>query len=98
VHTKVRATVQAAKPRPKANRFQNEPRRLLISAEDHEVAAAIRRDFSAAIRKMGMAAKWGVFVAPYAGEFGVFVGRHDGGPIAPDDCAWRARVARRFGC
>jgi hypothetical protein len=65
--------------------FSQQPRVMLMTSPDREQALMLRRQFAAALVRLGIAGGYGVFLqrAPRAG-WGIYLGRHDGGPVEPD--------------
>ncbi len=73
--------------------FSAEPSVLLVTRDSKIDAIFARRRYAATLVRMQLSAEFGVFVAPAGrGVYGVFIGRHDGRPVAPTAAA----LARRW--
>lgn len=68
---------------------------LLFSTDDLDKANASKTTLSKALVTLGLAQEFGVFVAPCQDWHGVWLGRHDGQPIAPTAAVLRAAERMR---
>jgi hypothetical protein len=73
-----------------------EPSLLLLTEDDKDMATEIWRRYASALADLGLSQTYGVYVAPVSGAWGIYLGRHDGGEIEPDDSA-RVALARVWG-
>jgi hypothetical protein len=76
-------------------RLEDQPRVLLLTRQDRDEAVRLRREYAAKLVKLGLSREMGVYVAPYCGWHGVWLGRHDGGEITVSPAV--ARAAMRAG-
>lgn len=67
-----------------------EPRVLLVSYPEREQADAMMGALARALCELGLARDFGVFVTPVRGWYGVYLGRHDGGPVEATPAALAA--------
>lgn len=63
---------------------------LLLTEHEKDAAIWQRRKLAQVLVRLGLAKTCGLFVARVAGAFGVYLGRHDNGPVVPDHAALRA--------